>query len=92
MKGPDGRSVGDNTLLDRENTRRNLANWVRRQFPQQWDVSCAELAELIDALGLWQKYDPPADTQPTPRTKITDCGPVPMGLPAAVTRGSPRRY
>jgi hypothetical protein len=74
--GPDDRSIGENTLVDRENTRHNIANWVRRNYPQQWDVSCEELAELIDILGLWPRYDPPAGTTPTQRTKITDCGPV----------------
>lgn len=77
-KGPDARSVGDNTRVERENARRNAANWVRRQYPQQWDVSCAELAELVATLGLWEKYDPPAGVRPTQRTKITDCGPVPV--------------
>lgn len=76
VKGPDSRSIGDNTLAERESTRRNAANWARRCYPQQWDASRAGLTEMIDALGLWARYDPPAGVRPTQRTKITDCGPV----------------
>lgn len=89
VKGPDRNSVGDNTLEDRERTRLSAANWVRRQAPQQWDVACAELAELIATLGLQQEYDPPAGARQTPRTKIMDCGPVST---LSVTRGNTRRY
>jgi hypothetical protein len=70
-------SVGDNTLKDRVAMRKKCAHWVRKQHPQQWDLSREALVELIDMLGLQEEFDPLEGDKPTPRTSVRDCGPIP---------------
>jgi hypothetical protein len=72
----DRASIGNNTLEDRIKLRLKAANWVRAKYPQQWDRSCEELHGLLDALGLWEIYDPPADSKPARHLPVADCGPL----------------
>lgn len=69
-------AIGDNTFEERDKLRRYLANRVRREIPQRWGDSKAELAELIDMLGLWTRFDPPPKTPQPRRASLRDCGPV----------------
>jgi hypothetical protein len=69
-------AIGDNTFEERDKLRRYLANRVRREIPQRWDDSKAELRELIDMLGLDPKFDPPPGVPRPQRARLRDCGPV----------------
>lgn len=70
-------AIGNNSLEHRQRMRRHAANWARRQHPQEWGASAEVLTELIDMLGLAERYDVLASTSDTPRPSVRDCGPVP---------------
>jgi hypothetical protein len=69
-------SIGNNTIDQREATRRNAANWVRRIHAQEWDTSVEALTELVAMLGLHTDYDSAAVGR---RATIRDCGPMTEG-------------
>lgn len=71
---PDG-SLGPNSASERDRVRRYLANRVRREIPQRWDDSVAELTDLIDMLALWPKWDDAAEKS-VRRASVRDCSPV----------------
>jgi len=71
----EGCAIGANSVDERDKVRRYLANRVRREIPQRWNDSKAELAELIDMLGLHTDFDAEASRMIS-RTTVRDCSPV----------------
>lgn len=71
---PNG-SLGPNSASERDRVRRYLANRVRREIPQRWNDSVAELRELIDMLALWPVWDEVAEGS-VRRASVRDCSPV----------------